>query len=172
METIKSCAIIGATPNEYSFGYCEESENCVSERALLVKAVLELVSFGVTEFYSTLEYGAELWAAEAVAAISASGGKVELLCAPASENQADRWPEYVRDRYFDLIERFGDDNALPKLYDKDGRIDPESEPERFNADDYIFNNAESLVIAGPENSRAEALAARFTEAGRIVVRIP
>lgn len=175
----KICAITGSTPNEYSFGYDEENMNCALEKRLIVQAIFALVSVGVTGFLSTMNEGAELWGAEAVAHIITTFNRdITLGCVPTSEEQASRWHPDTRDKYFDLLENYLETDAIPKRHDPDGDMygaDRELFGEdiyAYDADKYIADTADMLLVCGDKPGvHAEILMREFEGRGKKIMRM-
>ena len=175
----KICAITGSTPNEYSFGYDEENMNCALEKRLIVQAIFALVSVGVTGFLSTMNEGAELWGAEAVAHIITTFNRdITLGCVPTSEEQASRWHPDTRDKYFDLLENYLETDAIPKRHDPDGDMygaDRElfwEDIYAYDADKYIADTADMLLVCGDKPGvHAEMLMREFEGRGKKVMRM-
>ncbi|MCI8387482.1 MAG: DUF1273 domain-containing protein [Clostridiales bacterium] len=104
----KICAITGVTPDDLDYGYDEEDIACVETKAAIADQLLHIIGEGCTTFMSSLEQGAEMWGAEACAAIRALGGKIDLICVPTDELQAKRWHPERRERYYKLFEECTD----------------------------------------------------------------
>lgn len=175
----KICAITGSTPNEYSFGYDEESMNCALEKRLIVQAVFALASVGVTGFLSTMNEGAELWGAEAVGhIIETFNREITLGCVPTSEEQASRWHPDTRDKYFGLLEKYLETDAIPKRHDPDGdqfgadRDQFGEDIYNYDADQYIADKADILLVCGDKpGEHAEKLIREFEGRGKKVIRM-
>jgi uncharacterized phage-like protein YoqJ len=153
----KRCAIIGSTPDELEFGYDEEYPSCVEMKAALAMKLLDLIREGCSSYISSLEQGAEIWGAEACMSILALGGKIELICIPTSENQANLWHPTCRERYFNLLE-----NCTTVIEPKSGK----------SSEDYIIENADLLLILGKKlGKRALEIEKRAEENGIRICRV-
>lgn len=157
MEKEKICAVFGETPDELEFGYDEEYYTCAEMKYRLVKAMESALLSGYNAFASTLDQGAAMWGAEACAAIKKLGGKVSLLLAPLSDDQADRWHPERRDRYFCLLE------------DADEIIEPAG---ALFGEEYILDAADRIIILGScEHPRLCKLRERALTLGKEVVLV-
>ena len=63
-----------------------------------------MIAQGCQEFITTCEYGAALWAAEAVVVLK-QFNDVKLRVMIPYEEQTSRWPEPFRDRYFSVHQK-------------------------------------------------------------------
>ncbi|OLN30112.1 SLOG family protein [Desulfosporosinus metallidurans] len=61
---ITSCAFVGYHP--LRFGYDEEDSLCISIKQKMLLQILALYENGVTDFCTSCEVGASMWAAEMV----------------------------------------------------------------------------------------------------------
>ncbi len=146
MGLIKTCAIVGSTPNEFDFGFDELHPHAVRTKAVIVNSILEIISGGCEEFITSLSQGVELWAAEACAAMIRTGCPIKLTGVPICEDQAARWHPELHDRYYRVIGQCTE-LVTPTLFDPD---DPAAEcfvPESFS-EDYILENADMILVVG------------------------
>ena len=158
----KKCAIIGSTPEELSYGYDEEYPTCVALKTKLAERQLELIQEGCVEYISSLEQGAEMWGAEACAAIKALGGQVKLTCVPTSESQADRWHPERRERYFRLLEECSE--VINPVHDGSDACG--------SADDYIISHADLLLVVGDRlGERASRIVEQAKARGAGIIRV-
>ena len=154
----RTCAFIGATPDEQPWGYDEEYFDCVMAKTRIAMILLEVIRRGCHTFISSLEQGTEMWAAEACMAIRDYGGDIELVCVPTSESQADRWHPERRERYFRLLQKCSEVINFDEE-DNDG------------ADEYILENADLIIKQGPLGKRADSIFHRAVELKKQIIEI-
>ncbi len=99
----KVCFCPGSMPESLPFGYNEEEESCIALKAALRDALTQLIAEGVTVFLTDLE-GTGLYAAEELLRLQALYPAVQLECLLPFEEQAAKWSESLRDRYFYILE--------------------------------------------------------------------
>ena len=98
-----TCAIIAKSLvntgfiNEYEPPYSKIKEE-------LRDTIWKLFCEGYTDFYSNCEYGVSLWAAEIVIALKMYND-IKLHIIMPYEEQATKWSEEYRDRYFAVHEK-------------------------------------------------------------------
>lgn len=100
-KNIKGCAILGPSWSSLPFKQNEQEPGCKWLKLLLSSMISDLINQGIRDFYTTCEYGAPLWAAEAVMNMSRLT-PCRLHIVMPYEEQATDWPEDIRDRFFDL----------------------------------------------------------------------
>lgn len=106
MEGIrKTCCFTGHRPAKLSFGYDEESPDCLRLKVRLLSLIDEMRMKGVTSFLSGMAQGVDILAAEAVIDIRRTypQDKIRLIAVVPYEGQADRWSEAYRERYFNIL---------------------------------------------------------------------
>lgn len=96
-----SCAIIGPDFSKLTFGMDESSYDCIALKLELNEKIAMLIAKGVTTFYSTCEYGIPLIAAELVLNLKRYNN-ISLIAYMPFEEQASRWSNDIRDRWFTL----------------------------------------------------------------------
>ena len=103
----KGCAILGPSWTSLPFKQNEQEPGCIWLKLMLSSMISDLINQGVRDFYTTCEYGAPLWAAEAVMNMSRLT-PCHLHIVMPYEEQASGWPEDIRDRFFYLHENSAD----------------------------------------------------------------
>ena len=112
-----TCAIIAKSLvdtgliNEYEPPYSKIKEQ-------LRDTIWELYCSGYTEFYSNCEYGVPLWAAEIIIALKMYND-IKLHIAMPHEEQATRWAEEYRDRFFTVHEKADTVKIISTHYTED-----------------------------------------------------
>ena len=105
MNDIKSCAILGCSPMRFAWGFDEEDTKCKEMKLELLQQIMVLRQLGVTSFAVACDPGVGLYAAEAVNALRETDGNPMLFCVTPHEEQATKWPPYLRERYFTMLEK-------------------------------------------------------------------
>lgn len=99
----KVCFCPGCMSEALPFGYNEEEESCIALKAALRDALTQLIAEGVTVFLTDLA-GTGLYAAEELLHLQKLYPAVRLECLLPFEEQAAKWSEPLRDRYFYILE--------------------------------------------------------------------
>ena len=105
MKDIKSCAVLGCSPMRFAWGFDEEDSKCKEMKLELLQQIMVLRQLGVTSFAVACDPGVGLYAAEAVNALRETDGDLLLFCVTPHEEQATKWPPYLRERYFTMLEK-------------------------------------------------------------------
>lgn len=102
------CTLAGPGPTNFSFADDRKSKGYIELKGKIRGVVENLVTAGVTVFFTGMARGVETWAAEAVIEVKAKYKNVKLVAVLPCETQANNWPEEDREIYF---------NTLPKCDD-------------------------------------------------------
>lgn len=115
----KVCCFTGHRPQSLPFGFNEDDVRCKRLKELLKTEIVKMIGQGVTAFVSGMALGIDLFAAELVLELQKQYPEITLECAIPCENQAARWNEAARDRYFGIIERCDSETLLQTRYTPD-----------------------------------------------------
>lgn len=100
------CAIIGQNPMRFPWGFDEEDDRCRKLKIELAQQIMVLCQGGVAQFLVACDCGVGLYAAEIVNGLRATTDHdLMLLCYTPHEEQATKWAPYLRERYFDVLEK-------------------------------------------------------------------
>ena len=99
------CAIIGQHPMRFPWGFDEEDESCGKMKMELAQQIMVLSQNGVSQFLVACDCGVGLYAAEIVNGLRTTDRDLMLLCYTPHEEQATKWAPYLRERYFDVLEK-------------------------------------------------------------------
>ncbi len=112
----KICYCLGCATEALPFGDNEEEEACLALKADLHGALTHLIANeGVTEFLSDMQ-GTGLYAAEMILEVQKTHPEVQLECLLPFEEQAVKWSEPLRDRYFYILEHCTHVSLFGKRY--------------------------------------------------------
>ena len=99
------CAIIGQHPMRFPWGFDEEDESCGKMKMELAQQIMALRQSGVSQFLVACDCGVGLYAAEIINGLRTTDHDLMLLCYTPHEEQATKWAPYLRERYFDVLEK-------------------------------------------------------------------
>lgn len=99
------CAIIGQHPMRFPWGFDEEDDRCQKLKIELAQQIMVLCQEGVSQFFVACDCGVGLYAAEIVNGLRTTDRDLMLLCYTPHEEQATKWAPYLRERYFDVLEK-------------------------------------------------------------------
>lgn len=104
MHNLK-CSITGQAQNRFPFGFDEEDYRCINLKIKILQQIGILYDqYDARTFISDCSLGVSMWSAEIVAGLMPLHPDIELFCIMPYEEQATKWPNEYRNRFFDLHE--------------------------------------------------------------------
>ncbi len=120
MVHVKSCCLIGQRHPELPFGLNEAEEKCVHLKQQLQETIEHQITENhVNRFLCGLSLGIPMYAAEIILGLKASHPEIALECFLPFEEQAEKWPEGFRDRYFNAAEHCDREVMVQTRYTSD-----------------------------------------------------
>lgn len=138
-----TCTILSAGEELLSENKNEYEKPYIQIQAELYVLLDGLYAQGYRSFYLNCEYGIPLWAAEIILAMKRLRGDVELHIVMPFEEQAVRWQEDIRNRYFRVHERADSVTMASRQFHPDCY----SQAERL-----MIDKSDLLVICGSEGA--------------------
>lgn len=118
MEPTKTCCFTGHRPEKLPWRRDEEDPRCLSLKARIVRALEDAYEAGYRHFVCGMARGADFYFCEAALALRARLGGVTVEAAIPCEEQAARWPEEDRERYFKLVGQCDFETMVQRSYDR------------------------------------------------------
>ncbi|NLZ46030.1 MAG: DUF1273 domain-containing protein [Clostridiales bacterium] len=115
MKKNMSCGIICGNTLETNFGFNEADIGCIQLKMFLNSQFNGLIKNGVERFYTNCNIGLDLFCAEI--AQNACNNQADLICIQPFENQAMKWPDNYRERFYLIHEKSAKSILLNKDYD-------------------------------------------------------
>lgn len=113
-----TCAFTGHRPHKFPWKSNESDPRCIALKAVLAEQVGNLVSAGVTGYYSGMADGADVWLSQIVLDFRKENPALKLHCLLPCEGQADKWSASARERYHSILEQADSvDYVSRKYYD-------------------------------------------------------
>jgi uncharacterized phage-like protein YoqJ len=113
------CAFTGHRPQHLPFGTNEADPRCAALKKCLRAQIEKLIEMGVTHFISGMAIGVDMYAAEIVLDLKATYPDITLECAFPCETQAVKWPEPLRERYYNIAAECDKETMLQTHYTAD-----------------------------------------------------
>lgn len=113
---ITACAFTGHRPSRFKFGYDEEDVLCNKIKREMLDQILALYNNGITHFYTGMAMGVDIWAAELVIAMMKIYPDMQLYCVIPYEEQAMKWSQEYRNRYYHILEQSTRNILISKRY--------------------------------------------------------
>lgn len=105
MDAPVRCAVMGQHPLRFPWGFDEEDDRCRKLKIELAQQIMVLCQEGVSQFLVACDCGVGLYAAEIINGLRTTDHDLMLLCYTPHEEQATKWAPYLRERYFDVLEK-------------------------------------------------------------------
>ena len=118
MERESTCCFTGHRPDKLPWRDDEKDPRCVALKERLTAAVEEAYDKGMRHFICGMARGADFYFCEAVLALRERRPGVTVEAALPCEEQAARWKERDRNRYFGLVAQCDYETMVQHHYDK------------------------------------------------------
>ena len=116
MDTMTSCAFTGHRPHKLPWGYDEADERCAAVKGALAGQIAALAARGVTDYYTGMARGTDIWASQAVLDLKERLGGIRLRCVLPHLGQDDRWPGAAQELYRGILARADEVVTLSDRY--------------------------------------------------------
>ena len=114
-----TCAFTGHRPYKLPWKYNERADGCIALKTILTEQIMLLAKAGVTEFYSGMAEGTDLFCSEIVLGQRKKNPALRLHCVLPCEGQADMWSSSAQERYYGILRQADSvDYVSQKYYDK------------------------------------------------------
>ena len=118
MEIQRTCSFTGHRPEKLPWRNNEDDPRCLELKARLAQEVEKAHEKGMRHFMCGMARGADFYFCEAVLALRENRPGVTLEAVIPCEEQAARWSERDRERYFTLVERCDYETMVQRHFDK------------------------------------------------------
>lgn len=113
-----TCAFTGHRPHKFPWKSNESDPRCTALKAVLAEQVGSLIAAGVTDFYSGMADGSDVWLSKIVLDLRKDNPALALHCFLPCEGQADKWSAPAQERYRLILEQADSvDYVSHKYYD-------------------------------------------------------
>jgi uncharacterized phage-like protein YoqJ len=99
----QTAAFTGYRPHRFTFKGDEKHPDCVELKSVLREQIELLYEQGVLRFLTGACIGVDTWAGEIVLDLMKQHKDIELHCIVPFEEQAVKWTEAQRERYYNLL---------------------------------------------------------------------
>ena len=114
---MRKCAFTGHRPQRLSFCSDEADERCIQLKLILREQIIHLIEEdGVSYFITGMAMGVDMYAAEIVLDLKANYPGLQLECAIPYEEQAMRWTNALRERYYNIASKCDKETMLQTHY--------------------------------------------------------
>lgn len=118
MNRETTCSFTGHRPEKLPWRRDESDPRCLALKERLAAAVEDAYDRGMRHFLCGMARGADFYFCDAVLELRERRSGVTLEAVIPCEEQAARWSERERERWFSLVERCDGETMLQHHYDK------------------------------------------------------
>jgi len=105
MDEMHCCAVLGHSPMRFHWGFDEEDYKCKKLKIVLLQQIIALRISGVSQFMVACDPGVGLWCGEIINCLRNGDDELQLYCVLPHEGQSTKWAPYLRERYFEMLEK-------------------------------------------------------------------
>lgn len=114
-----SCCFSGYRPEKLPWGQNENDERCLRLKEKLDDVISAVYISGIRHFICGMALGSDMYFCEAVALFKEDHDDITLEAALPCEDQAAKWSERQRNRYFRLIQLCDTETYVSRKYTPD-----------------------------------------------------
>ena len=103
MKIETACAFAGHRPKSFPWKYRETDPRCLALKAILTEQIAKLVQAGVTDFYSGMALGVDLWCSRIVLDLEEKNPALKLHCILPCEGQEHKWSPSAQEQYRTIL---------------------------------------------------------------------
>lgn len=112
-----ACAITGHRPKSFPWKYDESDPNCVQLKKVLATQILELAGRGVTDWFSGMALGTDLWSSEIILSLRKNDPALRLHCVLPCAEQEIKWTASEQERYHAVLRQANEVFYVNQTYD-------------------------------------------------------
>lgn len=118
MEENRTCCFTGHRPDKLPWGLNEQDLRCASLKRSLDRELEGLYRRGFRHFISGMAMGCDLYFAEAVLSLREKFPEITVEGAVPCPTQALRWPDLMRRRWQNILDRCDLETVVQQNYDR------------------------------------------------------
>ena len=118
LEERRTCCFTGHRPDKLPWGLDERDPRCAMLKQSLSRELEGLYRQGYRHFISGMAMGCDLYFAEAALELRTKYSEITVEGAVPCPTQADRWPEDLRSRWRDILDRCDLETVVQQHYDR------------------------------------------------------
>ena len=118
LEESRTCCFTGHRPDKLPGGLDERDPRCAALKYSLARELEGLYQRGFRHFISGMAMGCDLYFAEAALELRAQHPGLTVEGAVPCPPQADRWPDELRRRWRDILDRCDLETVVQRHYDR------------------------------------------------------
>lgn len=114
-----ACAFTGHRPKSFPWKYNEIAPGCVLLKEVLAEQIKMLADRGVTDFFSGMAQGVDLWSGQIVLDLQKENPALKLHCVLPCKGQESKWTASAQERYHSILTQANEVVYVGQEYSKD-----------------------------------------------------
>lgn len=103
MRVETACAFTGHRPKSFPWKYNETDPRCLALKDILAEQIAKLAQAGVTDYYSGMALGSDLWCSQIVLNLRQNNPALNLHCILPCEGQECKWSPSAQEQYYTIL---------------------------------------------------------------------
>lgn len=123
MKIETACAFTGHRPKSFPWKYNETDSRCLALKDILTDQIARLTQAGVTDFYSGMALGSDLWCSQIVLNLRQNNPALNLHCILPCEGQECKWSLSAQEQYRRILSQADETVYVHRTYNPDCMLD-------------------------------------------------
>lgn len=119
MKIETACAFTGHRPKSFPWKYNETDSRCLALKDILAEQIAKLAQAGVTDYYSGMAQGADLWCSQIVLELKGKNPALKLHCILPYEGQECKWSSSAQEQYRSILSQADEVVYVSRTYGPD-----------------------------------------------------
>ena len=114
-----TCAFTGHRPKSFPWKYNESAPDCVLLKEVLAAQIKMLADRGVTDFFSGMAQGVDIWSSQIVLDLQKKNPALKLHCVLPCKGQESKWTASAQERYRSILAQANEVIYVGQEYNRD-----------------------------------------------------
>ena len=114
-----TCAFTGHRPHKFPWKNNESDPRCIALKATLVVQIKNLIAAGVTDYYSGMADGSDVWLSQIVLDLRKQNPVLSLHCVLPCEGQERKWTASAQEHYRSILAQANEIVYVGQGYSRD-----------------------------------------------------
>lgn len=119
MRVETACAFTGHRPKSFPWKYNETDPRCLALKDILAEQIVKLAQAGVTDYYSGMALGSDLWCSRIVLNLRQNNPALNLHCILPCEEQECKWSPSAQEQYRTILSQADEVVYVRRTYSSD-----------------------------------------------------
>ena len=114
-----TCAFTGHRPKSSPWKYNESAPDCVLLKEVLAAQIKMLADRGVTDFFSGMAQGVDIWSSQIVLDLQKKNPALKLHCVLPCKGQESKWTASAQEHYHSILTQANEVVYVGQEYSRD-----------------------------------------------------